>query len=116
MSTGSVRGFERHRYDRVVFNEKGDPVPDHSPIRENRRSKVDARNKKARKEAQTAFYTVKAVLDKAGLTDGPRALTVKNFKDYLYALKLAAKNGFTPFGQPTYWHLHPTKGYRKAPI
>ena len=102
MNNGSVRGFERHRYTRVVLNEKGQPGYDFPPSRRNRTSPLDERNKKARKAAKEAYEVVQSTIRKLGYA------TTR-----CYAL--AAFHGFKVFGQPSYRYLHPTKGFMKVP-
>lgn len=115
MNNGSVRGFQRHRYPILERNAKGDFVPNY-PDR-NRESAVIALNKLARAKAVEAYGRVRRLFAKHGIMSpidafakGGEALAA-----YFEGLNVAGKHGFSPFGSPTYKHLHPTKGYRKVP-
>jgi hypothetical protein len=113
MNNGSVRGFERRRYDIHPGNSLGALPRLRTGI--NKPSLLTELNKRAKKAAREAYTFVTKLLDRAGVTPGVIPSDGAGLLALTTAAGIAKKHGFTLWGEPTYRQLHPTKGYRKVP-
>jgi hypothetical protein len=117
-NNGSVSGFKRRRYPIQV------PLPSGAfgtkyPSEGRQPSAVFTANKKAAQAARAARAAAVKILGKVGLRwEGQDilSLTGERLSAYMEASALTKPHGFIPGQDTTYKHLHPTKGFRFAPV
>ncbi len=74
------------------------------------------RNRAAKTASKVAWHQAQAILAKAGVTR--QNFTGRGVQLYAFmkAAALTIRHGFSPLSpQPTYKHLHSTKGFREVP-